>query len=74
MCGKRQKIQYSLALEPIARGEAPASGHPGVEPGMAPSAPENPALKEQLMEEVCECAFRRKATSDSDPKRPLIPI
>ena len=27
MSGMRQKIQYSLALEPKGRGEAPDSGH-----------------------------------------------
>ena len=54
MSGKRQKIQYSLALEPTAWGEAPVSGHQGVEPAMATLEPESPALREQLMEEVCE--------------------
>ncbi len=54
MSGKRQKIQYSLALEPKDRGEAPAGGHQGVEPPMAASGPESPAKAEQLMEEVCE--------------------
>ena len=29
MSGKRQKIQYSLALEPRGRGEAPVSGSEG---------------------------------------------
>src|SRR3984957_5695922 len=28
MSGKRQKTQYSLALEPVARGETPVSDHP----------------------------------------------
>ena len=54
MSGKRQKTQYSLALEPIGRGEAPVSGHQGVEPPMAAPEPESPALADQLMEEVCE--------------------
>ncbi len=54
MSGKRQKTQYSLALEPMGRGEASLSGHQGVEPPMAAPEPERPALAEQLMEEVCE--------------------
>src|SRR5580658_10689297 len=54
MSGKRQKIQYSLALEPVARGEPPISGHHGAEPLAAKPAPESPALTEQLMEEVCD--------------------
>jgi len=54
MSGKRQKTQYSLALEPMGWGEASVSGHQGVEPPMAAPEPESPALAEQLMEEVCE--------------------
>src|SRR6202162_598531 len=54
MRGKRQKIQYSLALEPANRGEPPISGHQGAEPLVAKPAPESPALTEQLMEEVCD--------------------
>jgi RNA-directed DNA polymerase len=54
MSGKRQKIQYLLALDPMLWGEAPASGHQGVEPVMAASEPESPASREQRMEEVCE--------------------
>jgi hypothetical protein len=30
--GKRQKIQYSLALEPVDRGETAVSGHQAAEP------------------------------------------
>jgi hypothetical protein len=52
MSGKRQKIQYSLALEPVDRGEPPISGHQGAEPLVAKPASESPALTEQLMEEV----------------------
>ena len=29
MNGMRQKIQYSLALEPAHQGETPVSGHEG---------------------------------------------
>jgi RNA-directed DNA polymerase len=54
MSGKRQTIQYSLALEPVERGETPVSGYQGAEPFMAKLAPESPALTEQLMEEVCD--------------------
>src|SRR6266436_259058 len=54
MSGKRPQIQYSLALEPVDRGEPPISGHPGAEPLVAKPAPESPALTEQLMEEVCD--------------------
>jgi RNA-directed DNA polymerase len=54
MSGKRQKTQYSLALEPSSRGEAPAIGSSRAEPLVAKSAPESPAMTEQLMEEVCD--------------------
>ena len=54
MSGKRQKIQYSLALEPMGRGETPVSGCQGAEPPMAKPTPESPASAEQLMEEVCD--------------------
>lgn len=53
MSGKRQKTQYSLALAPHGRGEAPVSGRSGVEPFMAKPDPESPALTELLMEEMC---------------------
>ena len=54
MSGKRQKTQYSLALEPKGRGETPAIGSPRAEPLVAKPAPESPAVTEQLMEEVCD--------------------
>jgi RNA-directed DNA polymerase len=54
MRGRRQKIQYSLALEPAHQGETLISGYQGAEPVMAKPAPESPALTEQLMEEVCD--------------------
>jgi RNA-directed DNA polymerase len=54
MSGTRQKIQYSLALEPVHQGETPVSGYQGAEPFVAKPAPESPALTEQLMEEVCD--------------------
>ncbi len=54
MSGKRQKTQYSLALEPQGRGETLVSGHPRAEPLAAKPAPESPAVTEQLMDEVCD--------------------
>src|SRR6201998_3810648 len=54
MTGTRQTIQYSLALEPVGRGETPVSGYQGAEPFVAKPAPESPASTEQLMEEVCD--------------------
>jgi RNA-directed DNA polymerase len=54
MSGKRQPIQYSLALESTERGETPLPGSPRVEPLAAKSAPESPAETEQLMEAVCD--------------------
>src|SRR6516162_1156594 len=56
MSGTRQKIQYSLALVPEGRGEAPDRGHQGTEPPVAKPAPERLACAEQLMEEVCDRA------------------
>src|ERR1700737_731543 len=53
MSGKRQKIQYALALEPAGQGETPVSGYQGTEPFVAKPTTESPAA-EQLMEEVCE--------------------
>src|SRR5215467_1081661 len=53
MSGKRQQIQYVLALEPVERGETPLGGSQGTEPLVAKPAPESPAVTEQLMEEVC---------------------
>src|SRR6201992_3476564 len=54
MSGKRQNIQYSLALEPKDRDEIPLIGYPRVEPFTAKPALESPAVTEQLMEEVCD--------------------
>jgi len=52
--GKRQNIQYSLALGPEDRGETSVAGCPRAEPLAAKPAPESPAKTEQLMEEVCD--------------------
>src|SRR5438445_13712880 len=52
MSGNRQKIQYSLALEPVDQGETPVSGYQRTEPFVAKPTTESPAA-EQLMEEVC---------------------
>jgi len=54
MTGRRQKNQYSPALEPAHQGETPASGSKEAEPVVAKPAPQRPALTEQLMEEVCD--------------------
>ena len=48
MGGKRQNIQYSLALDLTGRGESPLGGHQGTEPPVAKPDPESPALAEQL--------------------------
>ncbi len=61
MSGKRQKTQYSLALEPKGRGETPVAGSPRAEPLAAKPAPERPAETEQLMEEVCDGENLRRA-------------
>src|SRR6266699_1256678 len=52
MSGKRQNLQYSLALVSKGRGEAPVRGLQGTEPPVAKPIPESPACDEQLMEEV----------------------
>ena len=72
MSGTRQKIQYSLALVPEGRGEAPVRGHQGTEPPVAKPAPESPACAEQLMEEVCdrgnlERAWKRVRSNKGSP-------
>ena len=54
MSGKRQKTQYSLALEPKDRGETSVVGYPRAEPFAAKPALESPAVTEQLMEKVCD--------------------
>src|SRR5882757_5712226 len=56
MSGMRQKIQHSLALEPVDQGETPVRGYQGTEPFVAKPISESPASAEQLMEEVCERA------------------
>ena len=53
MRGKRQNIQYSLALELSERGETLVGGYQGTEPPVAKPDPESPASAEQLMEEMC---------------------
>ena len=53
MSGKRQQIQYVLALAPVERGVTPLGSSQGTEPLVAKPAPESPAVTEQLMEEVC---------------------
>ena len=72
MSGTRQKIQYSLALVPEGRGEAPARGPQGIEPPVAKTESESPACTEQLMEEVCdrgnlERAWKRVRSNKGGP-------
>src|SRR6266481_4996111 len=72
MSGKRQKLQYSLALVPKDRGEAPVRGYQGTEPLVAKPVPESPACVEQLMEEVCdrgnlERAWKRVRSNKGSP-------
>src|SRR5471030_2848663 len=72
MNGTRQKTQYSLALEPKGRGEAPIGGCRVAEPFMAKPATETPALTEQLTEEVCgrenlERAWKRVRRNKGGP-------
>jgi RNA-directed DNA polymerase len=54
MNGTRQKIQYSLALEPVGPGETLVSGYQGTEPLVAKPTSESPASTELLIEEVCD--------------------
>jgi RNA-directed DNA polymerase len=54
MSGKRQNLQYSLALVSNGRGEALVRGQQGTEPSVAKPATESLACAEQLMEEVCD--------------------
>ena len=72
MSGRRQKIQYSLALEPVDQGETPVSGYQGTEPFVAKPTSESPASAEQLMEEVCDRknlarAWKRVRSSQGSP-------
>src|SRR5260370_34862771 len=45
MSGMRQKIQYSLALEPVDQGETPVSGYQGTEPIVAKPTSEKPGYR-----------------------------
>src|SRR6266702_3661488 len=72
MSGKRQNLQYSLALVSKGRGEAPVRGLQGTEPPVAKPIPESPACAEQLMEEVCdrgnlERAWKRVRSNKGGP-------
>ena len=50
MRGKRQNIQYSLALELSERGETLVGGYQGTEPPVAKPDPESPALRPNSVE------------------------
>src|SRR4051812_38250676 len=72
MSGKRQKTQCSLALEPNGRGETSVVGLPRAEPLAAKTAPESPAVTEQLMEVVCDgenlrSAWKRVRSNQGSP-------
>jgi len=54
MGDKRQKNQLELAFMGESRGEAPRASREGTESPVAFRRAENPAVTEQLMEEVCE--------------------
>ena len=51
---KRQKNQLVLAFQEETRSEAPKASAEGTESLVAKRRAENPAIGEQLMEEVCE--------------------
>lgn len=64
MDDQRPKIQRYLAFSEESRSETPRASGQGSETSAARRKPENPALPEKLMEEVCErrnleAAFRR---------------
>src|SRR5271165_104574 len=75
MSGTRQKTlgeQLSQTLMTEGRGEALDAEAEDAEPLMAKPAPENPALAEQLMEEVCdrgnlERAWKRVRSNKGSP-------
>jgi RNA-directed DNA polymerase len=54
MSGKRQKTQLRLAFSEEGRSEAPTAPCGGSETPTAKRMSENPAIPQQLMEEVCE--------------------
>jgi RNA-directed DNA polymerase len=54
MSGKRQKNQLVLAFREESRSKAPTASSEGTESPAAKRGSENPAIGEQLMEEVCE--------------------
>jgi len=61
MGGRRQAIQYQLALFAESRGEAPMAAGQGTEPPVAARGPESRAEDEQLMEEVVDLDNARAA-------------
>jgi RNA-directed DNA polymerase len=72
MNGKRQNTQNVLASRPEGQGESLVTGFRGTEPFVAKPSSENPALAEQLMEEVCdrgnlEAAWKRVKRNKGGP-------
>jgi RNA-directed DNA polymerase len=72
MRGERQKIQHTLAVRPVERGEPLVHGRDDVEPRTAKSELESPAAVETLMEEVCgrenlETAWKRVQSNKGGP-------
>src|SRR5690349_5516995 len=63
MSDRRQKNQLVLAFLEEDRGEAPKGLREGTEPLAAKRRTENPAIGEQLMEEVCERENCKQALS-----------
>jgi RNA-directed DNA polymerase len=63
MSDRRQKNQLVLAFLAEDRGEAPRTAEEGTESLMAKREAENPAIGEQLMEEVCERENCKQALS-----------
>lgn len=61
MTGTRQSIQLELAFPERGRGEDPSASGGGAEPATAGGRSESPARGEQLMEEVCQREYLKRA-------------
>jgi len=69
MSGKRQKTQYSLALNRWIGVKPLSAGCERAEPLVAESAPESPVWTEQLMEKVCD----RESSPSVSPNSTSLP-